>query len=83
MRLWLMIFVPLVIAYGDTLKWLWDRWTAEGSYYTHGPLLPLLAAFVIYTRRDQIAALSQRVDPRAWWLLGGGLLLYWPHEIRV
>ncbi len=75
MRLLLMIFLPLVIAYGDILKWLWDRWIGAGSYYSHGPLLPLLAAFVIYTRRDQIQALPRRVDPRAWWLLGCGLLL--------
>jgi len=75
MRLAVAVFLPLVIAYGDTLKWIWDRWMWEDSYYSHGPILPLLAAFVIYTRYDRIVALPGQVDLRGWWLLGTGLLL--------
>ncbi len=75
MKLAVTVFLPLVIAYGDTLKWIWDRWMWEDSYYSHGPILPLLAAFVIYTRYDRIVALPRQVDLRGWWLLGTGLLL--------
>lgn len=75
MKLALAVFLPLVIAYGDTLKWIWDRWMWKDSYYSHGPILPLLAAFVIYTRYDRIVALPRQVDMRAWWLLGAGLFL--------
>jgi exosortase len=73
LRLALWVFLPVVIAYGDVLKWIWDRWMWRDSYYSHGPILPLLAAFVIYTRYDKIVALPRQVDMRAWWLLGAGL----------
>lgn len=75
MRLALVVFLPLVIAYGDVLKWIWDRWMWKDSYYSHGPILPLLAAWVIYTRYDRIVALPRQVDLRAWWLLGAGLFI--------
>jgi len=74
-KLGLAVFLPLAIAYGDTLKWIWDRWMLTDSYYAHGPLLPLLAAWVIYRRHRQIVDLPGRVDLRGWWLLGSGLLL--------
>jgi len=75
MKLGLAVFLPLVVAYGDTLKWIWDRWMWKDSYYSHGPILPFLAAFVIYTRYHKIVALPAKVDLRAWWLLGAGLFL--------
>jgi exosortase len=75
MRLALVVFLPVVVAYGDVLKWIWDRWVFRESYYSHGPILPLLAAWVIYTRYDKIVALPAQVDLRAWWLLGAGLFL--------
>lgn len=75
MRLGAAVFLPLLIAYGDTLKWIWDRWMWPDSYYSHGPILPVLAAYVIYTRYHRIVALPGRVDLRGWWLLGAGLLL--------
>lgn len=70
---WLLL-LPLLLAYGDTWIWIWDRWTL-GEYYSHGPLLPLVAVAVVYTQRARLAALSPGEDGRGWYLLGLGLLI--------
>jgi exosortase len=74
MRVFLAFYLPLLIAYGDTLKWIWDRWML-GDYYSHGPLLPFVAAAVIYLRRKSLAAIPSGPDLRGWWLLAIGLFL--------
>src|SRR5690606_6473047 len=68
------IYLPVAIAYGDTFVWIWDRWML-GDYYSHGPLLPFVAAAALYFRRDEWSAIPARVDLRGWWFLGAGLLL--------
>jgi exosortase len=73
-RLFVAFYVPLMIAYGDTMVWLWDRWWL-GEYYSHGPLLPLVAGYVIFRGRDSWQRIEIIPDIRGWWLLGFGLLL--------
>ncbi len=46
-----LVVVPLVIAYAMTLRWIFDSWMLPDSYWSHGPLLPVLAAFVVWRRR--------------------------------
>lgn len=69
----LAVFLPLALAYAAALQWIWDLWWLEGSYYSHGPLLPLLAAFVAWSWRAQWRAHAAHFDGRGWWLLGPGL----------
>ena len=76
MRLLLLIWLPLAIAYGVTMAWVVDRWNAPTQYYQHGWLLPLVAAFVIVSRRDRWSRSMARTDLRAFWLLVPGLLLH-------
>ena len=39
-------FLPLVVAYAVTLRWVYDSWMLPESYYSHGPLLALVVAVV-------------------------------------
>ena len=64
------IFLPVALAYGAALWWIWEMWFLDGSYYAHGPLVPLVGALVIWARRQQWRPHSVVVDPRGWWLLG-------------
>ncbi len=73
-RLFLAFYLPLMIAYGDTFIWMWDRWML-GDYYSHGPLLPAVAAFVIYSQRHSWAMIEAVPDLRGWWFLAFGLLM--------
>ena len=75
-RLSLLFFLPLVVAYGVTFKWIYDSWMLPESYYSHGPLLPLVAGLILWSRRSEWGAVPAAGDARAWWLLGPGLLLH-------
>ncbi len=70
------VFVPLLVAYAGALKWMWDSWWLPDSYYSHGPLMPVVAAVVAYLSRDEWSVVPARFDLRAWWLLGPGLAMH-------
>lgn len=72
----LAVFLPLAIAYAATLKWVVESWFQEGSYWSHGPLVPFVGIVAIWLRREQWRASPAMHDGRAWWLLGAGLLLH-------
>jgi len=35
--------------------WIWSRWRAPDGFFSHGPLVPLAAAWLAWSRRDAIA----------------------------
>lgn len=76
MKRWWAYFFPLLVAYGVSLVWIWDNWMLPESYYSHGPLVPLVAIVVLWTRRADWGAVPVSTDGRGWWLLGAGLLLH-------
>ncbi|MFA5087601.1 MAG: exosortase/archaeosortase family protein [Candidatus Omnitrophota bacterium] len=59
-------FPPIFIAglflltYVPTLVWMWDRWFARDSYYSHGILIPFVTAYLIWQKRDELARISHR-----------------------
>jgi exosortase D (VPLPA-CTERM-specific) len=57
------------------LGWLWNTWI-DRPEYSHGPLLPLIAAFLVWQRKDR---LEQMPFDGSYWgpvvVLAGGLLL--------
>lgn len=76
MKAFLWIFLPLLLAYTTALQWCVDRWNAPTQYFEHCWLVPLIAAAAIWARRRTWSVHLARPDPRAWWLLGAGLLLH-------
>ena len=44
-RMFCAFYLPLIIAYGDTFLWIYDRWNTVDGYYSHGPLLPAVGAW--------------------------------------
>jgi exosortase len=70
-----MAVVLMGITYYTTFVWMVDRWMAADSYYSHGFLIPLVSGFLIWQRRERIAAGG--IVPSAWglvWLALGILL---------
>lgn len=76
MNAFLAIFLPLLIAYETAIRWCIDLWLLPDSYFGHGPLVPLVMAFVIWNRRRVWGLQQAKPDPRAWWLLGPALVLH-------
>lgn len=50
-------FVALVLAFLPLFRLAWKEWFDDDSYYTHAPLVPLIAAYIIYVRRDRFEGL--------------------------
>ncbi|MEW6745601.1 MAG: archaeosortase/exosortase family protein, partial [Planctomycetota bacterium] len=64
------VAAALLVAYGPLGPWLVKRFLAPDSYYSHGFLVPLVVAYLIWRRRARLAALGPRPT---WW--GLALLL--------
>lgn len=74
MKALLLVFLPLALAYSAALQWVVDLWLLPDSYYSHGPLIPLVAVVVVWCWRPQWRARAAHFDGRGWWLLAPGLL---------
>ncbi len=74
---WAALLLPSVligVAYSDSLVYLLEQWTTDETY-GHGLFVPLISAYLIWMRREQLGRLE--VGP-SWWgvpvlLLGLGL----------
>lgn len=76
MRPFLLVFLPLLVAYATALQWCVQRWTAPTQYFEHCWLVPPVAAFVIWSRRQSWSAQPAGVDLGGLWLLVPALLLH-------
>ena len=70
------VVAPLCLAYAATFVWVWDSWMLPDSYYSHGPLVVLLAAWLAWADRGRLREARGVPDGRAFWLLGPALLLH-------
>jgi len=79
------ILFPLTIlgiVYYDSLVPLLEQWTNNDTY-SHGPLVPLVSAVLIWQKRMEIA---QRTDGGSWWgipVVAFGILLYIVGELTT
>jgi exosortase len=53
-----LIALLLGTMYFPTFIWMWGRWFAEESYYSHGILIPFVVAFLVYFKKDEIALVA-------------------------
>lgn len=71
---WLVV-VLLAICFASHLRWMWEIWM-RSDYYGHGPLIPLISAYLIYSRRRELV---QAEDGHNIWglaLLLPGMAIY-------
>jgi MFS superfamily sulfate permease-like transporter len=47
-----MVGIFVLLIYVPSFLWMWDRWFARDSYYSHGILIPFVTAFLIWQKRD-------------------------------
>lgn len=70
---WMLIVTGIIILimHQFALAYWWDNWNRDQSYYSHGPLVPVIVAFMIWASRKHLAQI--KVQPS--WI---GLLLILP-----
>lgn len=72
--IWMLL--PLLAAYATAIWWCVETWFQPDGYWAHGPLVPVLAAVILWSRRRRLAAVPAAPDGRGWWILGPALLLH-------
>lgn len=64
------------ITYLPVFVTLYGKYVEVDSYYSHGFVIPLLSAFVIWWKRDGLKTMNVVPSRAGLWVLGGGLGLY-------
>jgi exosortase len=72
LAVWGGVLLAVAIAYRDVWPWLLAEWR-DNPYYSHGPLVPLLALFLIWRGRNALA--SRRPSNWGYLLIALGVAL--------
>jgi len=64
-RLWT-VGILMVLIYVPSFVWMWNRWFARDSYYSHGVLVPLVTVFLIWQKKDILKKIKPETS--AWGL---------------
>ncbi|HOW36371.1 MAG TPA: exosortase/archaeosortase family protein [Candidatus Omnitrophota bacterium] len=65
-----------LLVYVPTFIWMWGRWFARDSYYTHGILIPLVSIFLIWQKRETLAKIHKASSPWGIKLIFAGLAIH-------
>lgn len=53
-----------LLCYWPIILWMWDRWFARDSYYTHGILVPFVTIYLIWQKRELLK--KTIIKPNLW-----------------
>ncbi len=70
------LFILAIIAYVPTFIWMFDRWAAKDTYYSHGFLIPLISVFIIWLKRDRLQGLRIIPSNLGWLFFIPGILIH-------
>jgi len=65
-----------IIAYIPTFIWMVDRWTETDTYYSHGFLVPLIAGFIIWQKREELKKIRIKPSNLGWAFFIPGILIH-------
>lgn len=66
----------LLLAYLPALLWMWDRWFARDSYYTHGILVPFVSGYLIWQQQAELSRIPVKRSAWGMALIIIGVLIY-------
>lgn len=61
---WVCIIALFTYLYGPTMEWMYSRFTAADTYYSHGFLIPFISAFLIWQKKEHLK--EMQID-HSWW----------------
>ncbi len=62
--MWLLLLALFAGLFWEPANVVWRAWTKEGGYYSHGPLVPGVAAWMVYSRWKQLETIPWKTN---WW----------------
>jgi exosortase len=65
----------LALAYARVAQSLWTTWSTNDNY-SHGPLVPLTSAALVWLRWPKLRALPVRPENRGLWLVAAGCVMH-------
>jgi len=65
-----------LLAYVPTFVWMWDRWFARDSYYSHGILIPFVTIYLIWQKRGELALIKKARSAWALPLIIAGMMMH-------
>lgn len=65
-----------ILAYIPTFFWMWDRWFERDSYYSHGPLVPLVTGYFIWQMKDELSQMDKKESKWGMSLIIVGVVIY-------
>ncbi|MFA5261552.1 MAG: archaeosortase/exosortase family protein, partial [Candidatus Omnitrophota bacterium] len=72
----LMAALVFLMAYIPTLLWMWSRWFATDSYYSHGILIPFVSGYLIWLKKEELKVTPVKESRLGMPVIVGGILLY-------
>jgi len=72
----LMAAAMYLAAYVPTMIWMWDRWFARDSYYSHGILIPFVTIYLIWQKREELALIEKAKSAWGLPLVVVGMLMH-------
>ncbi len=80
----IIVAIVFLLAYLPTFLWMWDRWFARDSYYSHGILIPFVTGYLIWQMKDELAKIKPQES--VWgmrWIIAGVLLYLLSSFFRI
>lgn len=68
--------VGLLLTYFPTFIWMWGRWFAEDSYYSHGILVPFVSIFLAWQNKDEVKNIPREESPWGFRLIVLGIVVH-------
>jgi exosortase len=66
----------VTVTYIPTFGWMYERWTAAETYYSHGFLIPIISVFLVWHKRKELALLSPAPARLGWAFFITGILVH-------
>jgi exosortase len=65
-----------LLAYTPIFIWMWGRWFARDTYYSHGILVPFVTLYFIWQKKDELEKIAKKRAPWSLVLFALGIALY-------
>ncbi len=79
----ILLTLLVLLMYLPVFIWMFQRWSAPGTYYSHGFLIPAVSLFLVWLKRNRLNAGNPVHSRWGWPLFLAGILAYLASAVVV